>query len=45
MVRDIVEVGRCLIDLAVPGLPLVDPARSRLGLMPGGTIEECQHSL
>ena len=45
MVRDIVEIGWCLIDLAMPGLSRVDPARFRLGPMPGGTIEEAQHPL
>lgn len=45
VVRDIVEIGWCLIDLAMPGLPLVDPARFRLGAMPGGTIEKGQHTL
>ncbi|KFG69874.1 hypothetical protein JH26_08410 [Microvirga sp. BSC39] len=45
MVRDIVEIGRSLMNLALPGLPLVDPTRFRLGPMPGVTIEEGQHPL
>jgi len=31
--QDIVEIGRCLIGLAMPWLPLADPARFRLGPM------------
>jgi len=45
LVRDIIEIGWCLKDLAMLGLSRVDPAWFQLGPMPGGTIEEAQHPL